>query len=296
MPTVALRGLVVFPGMQVHFDVGREKSIDALKAALAGDRKIFLTAQKDIAVDDPDFNDLYKLGVVATVSRVAKLPGEGDIVRVSVKGMYRARLNGIVSSEPHLVGAIRACAIRKYDRENEYGQALIRSAKSIFEGYAQSAPQLSPDVVLAVLGFDHPGDMADFIAGNIALEFSDRQSVLEELDPIKRLEKLRDDQGRYMVDELNAAESRKKSLEKEISDLEAQKSLLEVSNESARGQSDAIVTAARSQAQKAVTEAQEQANAIVAEAQKKAETILRERIGRMSAVCAQLNDMFDKGE
>ena len=190
MPTVALRGLVVFPGMQVHFDVGREKSIDALKAALAGDRKIFLTAQKDIAVDDPDFNDLYKLGVVATVSRVAKLPGEGDIVRVSVKGMYRARLNGIVSSEPHLVGAIRACAICKYDRENEYGQALIRSAKSIFEGYAQSAPQLSPDVVLAVLGFDHPGDMADFIAGNIALEFSDRQSVLEELDPIKRLEKL----------------------------------------------------------------------------------------------------------
>ena len=91
---------------------------------------------------------------------------------------------------------------------------------------------------------------------------------------IKRLEKLRDDQGRYMVDELNAAESRKKALEKEISDLEAQKSLLEVSNESARGQSDAIVT----------------------EAQKKAETILRERIGRMSAVCAQLNDMFDKGE
>ena len=113
---------------------------------------------------------------------------------------------------------------------------------------------------------------------------------------IKRLEKLRDDQGRYMVDALNAAESRKKALEKEISDLEAQKSLLEVSNESARGQSDAIVTAARGQAQKTVTEAQEQANAIVAEAQKKAETILRERIGRMSAVCAQLNDMFDKGE
>lgn len=113
---------------------------------------------------------------------------------------------------------------------------------------------------------------------------------------IKRLEKLRDDQGRYMVDELNDAESRKKALEKEISDLEAQKSLLEVSNESARGQSDAIVTAARSQAQKTVAEAQEQANAIVAEAQKKAETILRERIGRMSAVCAQLNDMFDKGE
>lgn len=182
MPTVALRGLVVFPGMQVHFDVGREKSMAALKAALDGDRRIFLTAQKDIMTDDPDFNDLYKLGVVATVSHVAKLPVDGEmIVRVSVKGMYRARLNGIVSTEPHLVGAIRACAIRKYDIENEYGQALIRSAKSIFEGYAQSAPQLSPDIILSVLGFDHPGDMADFIAGNIALELPDRQSVLEEL-------------------------------------------------------------------------------------------------------------------
>ena len=93
MPTVALRGLVVFPGMQVHFDVGREKSMAALKAALDGDRRIFLTAQKDIMTDDPDFNDLYKLGVVATVSHVAKLPVDGEmIVRVSVKGMYRARL------------------------------------------------------------------------------------------------------------------------------------------------------------------------------------------------------------
>ncbi len=113
---------------------------------------------------------------------------------------------------------------------------------------------------------------------------------------IKRLEKLRDEQGRYMVDELNAAESRKKCLEKEIADLEAKKSLLEVSNESARGQADAVISAARNQAQKTVAEAQEQANLIVAEAQKKAESILRERIGRMSAVCAQLNDMFDKDE
>lgn len=83
---------------------------------------------------------------------------------------------------------------------------------------------------------------------------------------------------------------------KEIADLEAKKGLLEVSNESARGQADAVISAARNQAQKTVAEAQEQANLIVAEAQKKAESILRERIGRMSAVCAQLNDMFDKDE
>ena len=190
MPTVALRGLVVFPGMQLHFDVGREKSISALRAALAGDRRIFLVAQKDIANDDPEYGDLYKTGVVATVTRVVKLPGEGDVVRVSVKGMFRAYLNGIISSDPHLMGALHACAVRKYNEDDEYGQALVRSAKSIFEGYAQNAPQLSPDVVLSVLSFTHPGEMADYIAGNIALEYEDRQLILDELNPVKRLEKL----------------------------------------------------------------------------------------------------------
>lgn len=111
---------------------------------------------------------------------------------------------------------------------------------------------------------------------------------------IKRLEKLRDEQGRYIVDELNAAEGKKKALEKDIADLESRKSLLEVSNESARGQADAIITAARTQAQKAIEEAGEQASQIVADAKKEAESILHERISRMSAVCAQLNDIFDK--
>lgn len=110
---------------------------------------------------------------------------------------------------------------------------------------------------------------------------------------IKRLEKLRDEQGRYIVDELNAAEGKKQSLEKEISDLESKKSLLEVSNESARGQADAIVTAAKNQAQKTVSDAETQAAQIISEAHKNAESILRERIGRISSVCSQLNDIFE---
>lgn len=190
LPTVALRGLVVFPEMQVHFDVGREKSVAALKAALAGDKRVFLTAQKNISVDDPDFGDLYKIGVVANVVRVTKLPGEDGALRVFVRGDYRARLNGIVSAEPHLVGAIRACAVRECDKDDEYAQALVRSAKGIFESYAQNASQLSPDVILAVLACNDPGKLADFIAGNIALEYEDRQRVLNELHPIKRLETL----------------------------------------------------------------------------------------------------------
>ena len=82
MPAVALRGLVVFPEMFIHFDVGREKSINALKKAMDTDQEIFLVTQKDITVDDPDFSELYEIGVVATVKQVLKLPGKNGNVRV----------------------------------------------------------------------------------------------------------------------------------------------------------------------------------------------------------------------
>ena len=92
MPTVALRGLVVFPDMFIHFDVGREKSINALKKAMDTDQEIFLVTQKDISVDDPDYSELYEIGVIATVKQVLKLPGKSGNVRVAVEGLYRARL------------------------------------------------------------------------------------------------------------------------------------------------------------------------------------------------------------
>ena len=99
MPTVALRGLVVFPNMFIHFDVGREKSINALKKAMDTDQEIFLVTQKDISVDDPDYSELYEIGVVASVKQVLKLPGKSGNVRVAVEGLYRARLvEGMLAS------------------------------------------------------------------------------------------------------------------------------------------------------------------------------------------------------
>ena len=92
MPTVALRGLVVFPDMFIHFDVGREKSVNALKKAMDSDQEIFLVTQKDISVDDPDYSELYEIGVIATVKQVLKLPGKNGNVRVAVEGICRARL------------------------------------------------------------------------------------------------------------------------------------------------------------------------------------------------------------
>ena len=88
MPTVALRGLVIFPGMSLNFDVGRQKSIDAIKAAMADTREIFLVAQKDVRDDEPEFDQLFKMGTVAKISHILKLPNS-DTIRISVEGLYR---------------------------------------------------------------------------------------------------------------------------------------------------------------------------------------------------------------
>ena len=141
MPTVALRGLVIFPNMFIHFDVGREKSINALKKAMDTDQEIFLVTQKDISVDDPDYNDLYEIGVVATVKQVLKLPGKNGNVRVAVEGLHRARL--IQGLEPpkgnYLKAMIFPIEEPSVKKDNlDYEKALIRHR--LF-GLCTSAPR-----------------------------------------------------------------------------------------------------------------------------------------------------------
>lgn len=190
LPVVALRGLVVFPDMRLHFDVGRNKSVAALRAAMVGDQEIFLVSQKDIVDDDPDFSGLNRIGVVATVKQVLKLQGSEN-VRVAVEGLYRARIAEIVSEKPYLQAEIKRCPdVRIRAQYEEYSLALVRQAKDIFNDYSSAAPQLPPELVLAVMAEKRPGELADFIAGNIMLDFSDRQKILEQLNPIKRLETL----------------------------------------------------------------------------------------------------------
>ena len=190
MPTVALRGLVVFPGMSISFDVGREKSIDAVKAAMADDREIFLVAQKDVRENDPSEKDLYKIGTVAKISHVLKIP-KSDVVRISVDGLYRASLLDVLQSEPYLICDTKARkepSIKEEDRD--YAFALVRQTKDYFEDYAQVASQLPGEMILEVLEKTEVGDMADYIAGNIMLEYKKRQIILNEINPVKRLEKV----------------------------------------------------------------------------------------------------------
>lgn len=190
LPVVALRGLVIFPKMMLHFDIGRKKSIAALNAAMEGDRELFLVAQKELQVDDPKQEDLYACGVVASVRQVLRLPGT-DNIRVVVEGRYRAGLIEMTQDEPYLCGIVREKrTIRARAADDLYQTALVRHIKDLFGDYAEVAPKVAPDMMLAILANDEAGDLADSIAGNIMLDYTDKQRILDELNPIKRLEAL----------------------------------------------------------------------------------------------------------
>lgn len=193
MPAVALRGLVLFPKMFIHFDVGREKSINALRKAMDTDQEIFLVTQKDISVDDPDFSDLYEIGVVANVKQVLKLPGKSGNVRVAVEGLYRARLVQTLASGSGnflktMIFPITEPSIRS--DKAEYAKALVRHTKDVFADYTDCAPQMPSDIMTGVMQKTEAGELADYIAGNIMLEYEDRQHILSIINPIKRLEEM----------------------------------------------------------------------------------------------------------
>ncbi len=190
MPTVALRGLVIFPGMVLNFDVGRQRSIDAIKAAMADEREVFLVAQKDIRDDEPDFDELFKMGTVAKISHILKLPNS-DTIRISVEGLYRAALVDVLQTEPYLIADVktrRSLPIKA--EEKDYEIALVRQTKDYFEDYADVAPQMPGELILEVLEKDGAGELADYIAGNIMLEYKKRQTILNEINPLRRLEKV----------------------------------------------------------------------------------------------------------
>lgn len=190
MPTVALRGLVVFPGMGVTFDVGRTRSLQAIKAAMADDQQIFLVAQKDVRDDDPDFDKLYKIGTIAKVSHILRLPNS-DTVRVSVDGIARATMVDMLQCDPYLITDVklrREITVRSDDKD--YATALVRQTKDYFEDYAEVVPQMPAEIILDVLEKNDPGELADYIGSNIMLEYKKRQQILNEINPLKRLEKV----------------------------------------------------------------------------------------------------------
>lgn len=187
LPVLALRGLNVFPGMTIHFDVGRKKSVRAVEEAMRNHgQEIFLVTQKDIQSDDPDLSGLYSMGTVSVVKQILKLPGE--TLRILVEGKYRARITECIQMEPFFFGRVETVADLPYAKNAPKVEALIREAQALYDHFLELTGRSPQDGLATVLTSRDPAFIADFITQNTSINYAEKQKVLEQLHPVKRLE------------------------------------------------------------------------------------------------------------
>ena len=184
LPALALRGLVCFPGVMLHFDVGRKKSIKSLNAAMERGQKIFLVAQKNVYDEDPKQDDLYTIGCVARICQVLRM--SDDSVKVLVEGLYRAKTMGIDDSGSFMTATVKKCEIPAVRHRQVYLETLARKIRSEFEAYASKGIKLAPDIATTVATSDDIGYLSDFIAFNIPVPVDDKQYILEQMNIVTR--------------------------------------------------------------------------------------------------------------
>ena len=189
LPVVALRGLVVFPNNVVHFEVGRQKSIAAIEAAMHANSNIFLIAQKDMEIEEPTAQDLYAYGVISEIKQVLRV--SEDLVKVLVEGKSRAKLLDLDASGKYLQADVRPAPVRGVapDKRTQT-EALVRSLKECFEEYLSYSPQISKDVVYNIVSSDNPLYLSEYMPANLLLKYEDKQTILQENSIPSRLEKL----------------------------------------------------------------------------------------------------------
>ncbi len=186
LPILPLRGLCVFPGMVTHFDVGRKKSVLAVEEALRENQRIFLVAQKDVQTDDPKMRDLYDIGTIAEIKQILRMPGEN--MRILVEGCVRAELIDVVQSEPYLFGRVSELSDVPVTRSSTRTDALVRYAHSQFEQFCELVGRNIQEPLLQMLTADDPGLIADIIGQHATFSYQDKQKLLEQLHPVRRLE------------------------------------------------------------------------------------------------------------
>ena len=188
LPAIALRGLVVFPNNIVHFEVGRAKSIAAIEAAMHTNSSIFLVAQKEMDVEEPQMRDLYAYGVIAEIKQVLRV--SDDLVKVLVEGKTRARLLELNDGD-FLQASVRPMPVRGIGADKRtQTEALVRSLKDYFEEYLSYSPQISKDVVYNIVSSDSPLFLSEYMPANLLLKYEDKQTILNESSLLGRLEKL----------------------------------------------------------------------------------------------------------
>jgi ATP-dependent Lon protease len=194
MPLLPLRGILVFPYMIIHLDVGREKSIGALEEAMVHDRLIMLASQRDAQNDKPLPEDIFSVGTVAEIKQLLKLPG--GTIRVLVEGLHRAEIVRYAELEPFYMAEIR-----EYDGaepKTPEVEALTRTAISQFEQWVKLSKKIPPETLVSVVMVEEPGRLTDLIASHLALKIEDKQVLLDAIDVKERLERLCDILGREM--------------------------------------------------------------------------------------------------
>ncbi len=189
LPVLAVRGLVFFPGMMLQFDVGRKKSILAVSESIGKDRLIFLVSQVDLSENEPTGEDLYKIGVIARIKQVIQHSDDG--VKLHVEGICRGEISSLAQEDPFLLGNIVKCPVLTY-KKSYRSEALVRIVHEKFDEYLRLFKHVPPDILLGVLQEKDCGRLADYIASNISIDFERKQYILDELRPLKRMQKLID--------------------------------------------------------------------------------------------------------
>ncbi|PTM58230.1 endopeptidase La [Desmospora activa] len=186
LPLLPLRGLLVYPNMVLHLDVGRDRSVKALEQAMVDDDLILLATQHEVQVEDPTPEDIYQMGTIARVRQMLKLPN--GTIRVLVEGLHRARL--LEFRETDSFYQVRVSEILQEDVDDVNVEALMRSVLDHFEQYLRLSKKVSPETLSAVSDIDEPGRLADVIASHLPLKIEDKQRILETIDIRERLETL----------------------------------------------------------------------------------------------------------
>ncbi|MEH6947825.1 endopeptidase La [Bacillus sp. JJ634] len=186
VPLLPLRGLLVYPTMVLHLDVGRDKSIQALEKAMVEDHLIFLTTQQDVTLDEPGEEDLYPIGTLTKVKQMLKLPN--GTIRVLVEGLNRAEVNVFYDYETHYGAKIK---IYEDDEEKDAEhQALMRTLLDYFEQYIKMSKKITSETFSSTADIEEPGRLADIIASHLPLKLKDKQEILETTNVKERLSRV----------------------------------------------------------------------------------------------------------
>ncbi|MCL6573746.1 MAG: LON peptidase substrate-binding domain-containing protein, partial [Bacillus sp. (in: Bacteria)] len=188
VPLLPLRGLLVYPTMVLHLDVGRERSVQALEKAMVEDHLIFLTTQKDVSIDDPSEEDLYRIGTLTKVKQMLKLPN--GTIRVLVEGLKRAEIVSFHDGEDYY--SVKIITHEDSFTKDVEDQALMRTMLDYFEQYIKLSKKISAETYTSVTDIEEPGRMADIISSYLPIKLKEKQEILETIDIKQRVNRVID--------------------------------------------------------------------------------------------------------